>query len=109
MSDIDRKLPQRYFAMIANVAYYKGHDVAISAWKSVVEAIPDLHLVVVGEPRDLWDECQRQIQRLNLSDRIHLLGALPYEQALQVLARAEAMVRDSGGCSRGSDCSCRER
>jgi glycosyltransferase involved in cell wall biosynthesis len=95
MSDIDRKLPQRYFAMIANVAYYKGHDVAITAWKNVVEAIPDLHLVVVGEPRDLWDECQRQIQCLNLSNRIHLLGALPYEQALRVLARAEAMVLPS--------------
>ena len=95
VSEIDCKLPQRYFAMIANVAYYKGHDVAISAWKRVVETIPDLHLVVVGEPRDLWDECQRQIQRLGLGDRIHLLGALPYEQALRVLARAEAMVLPS--------------
>jgi glycosyltransferase involved in cell wall biosynthesis len=95
VSTIDRELPPRYFAMIANVAYYKGHDVAIDAWKSVVEAIPDLHLVVVGEPRDLWEECQQQIQRLGLGERIHLLGALPYAQAMQVLARAEAMVLPS--------------
>jgi glycosyltransferase involved in cell wall biosynthesis len=91
-SDNRPGLPSRFFLMVSNVAHYKAQDVAIRAWAIVKSLHPDLPLLIVGAPRDLWDECVRLIEELGCGDVIKLLGPLPRNDALALMRRATALV-----------------
>ena len=64
-------LPASFILMVSNVTYNKGQDVAVRAWGEIRETLPDLHLVIVGEPRDLWQECKDLI-RVRNQGAIHI-------------------------------------
>jgi glycosyltransferase involved in cell wall biosynthesis len=85
-------LPERYFLIVANVAHYKGQDVAIRAWGRLGKSHPDLKLLIVGEPRETWGLCTRLIEELGCRDRVFLLGPQPRRTAIWLMRRATGFV-----------------
>lgn len=90
--DLPIELPKDYFVNVANVSYYKGQDIAIRAWNLVRDHLPNVHLVIVGEPLDHWDACEELIQSLGLRERVHMLGRLPQEHVFAIMSGATGMV-----------------
>lgn len=91
---INRKLPERYFTAIGTLQRYKGHDVAIEAWAKLIPACPDLHLVLIGDGQ-LAERYRKLIQSLGLTERVHLLGALPRPVALSIARNGLGFVMPS--------------
>ena len=86
------ELPDKFFLMVSNVTYYKAPDVAIEAWARVQSRQPNLHLVIVGEARELWDTCTKMIEDLGCGDRVHMVGPMPRDTVLGMMKRAVALV-----------------
>lgn len=81
-----------YFVIVNNVTRYKGQDVAIRAWAKVREHHPDLQLLIVGEKREIWDECVRLIDDLGCHDTVHLLGEQPRSTAVTLMRHARGVI-----------------
>jgi 1,2-diacylglycerol 3-alpha-glucosyltransferase len=63
----------------------------LRAFARVVDAVPDLHLVVVGggpEEENLWE----LVHLLGLAPRVHLVGQVPYEEVPNWLAVGDFFV-----------------
>lgn len=60
------------FLNICNIAYSKGIDVLIKAWKIVVNEISDAHLYIVG--RHNSEYAQNLVQSVTKQDKISFLG-----------------------------------
>jgi glycosyltransferase involved in cell wall biosynthesis len=88
-------VPEDFVLMVSNVTRYKGQDVLIRAWPAVRARHPRTQLLIVGERRELWDECERLIAETGLGDAIRLLGAQPRALALDLMRRARAVVMPS--------------
>jgi glycosyltransferase involved in cell wall biosynthesis len=83
---------ERFMLMVANVARYKGIDLAIEAWPTVLTRHPDCHLIVAGEPREDWQRCREMIEARGLDNRVHLIGAVPLPTVYWLMRRAKALV-----------------
>lgn len=79
-----------YCVMVGSFDPYKGHDVAIRAWRRVADAIGS-DLLVVGDG-DLRPDYERLIADLGLVDRVKLLGQLPNDDTQRIIAGAAALV-----------------
>lgn len=86
---------ERFMLMVANVAPYKGVDVAIEAWPTVLTRHPDCHLIIAGEPREDWLRCRQMIEERGLGNRVHLIGAVPLATIYWLMRRARALVAPS--------------
>ena len=64
---------------IGRLLAYKKPDVAIRAMASVVEQIPQAHLVMIGDG-PMREELDQLITELELSDHVTLTGTLPGEE-----------------------------
>lgn len=60
------------FLNICNIAYSKGIDVLIKAWKNVVSEIPNAHLYIVG--RDSSEYAKNLKHKINGEEKITFLG-----------------------------------
>lgn len=85
-------VPERFFLMVSNVAQYKAQDVAIRAWALVREKHPDVPLLIVGDKRELWEECVRLIDELGCATSVKLLGARPRAMAVSLMRRAAGII-----------------
>lgn len=65
----------------------KGHDIVIDA----VATLPGVHLWIAGQGPE-QPRLARQIERLGLGNRVHLLGAVAHDQVPEMLAAADAMA-----------------
>lgn len=66
----------------------------LSQFALAAEIAPDLHLLLLGEG-PLAAKLPRQAQELGLGERVHLPGAVPYEEVGGVLAAGDAFVTAS--------------
>jgi glycosyltransferase involved in cell wall biosynthesis len=75
-----------------NIRPYKGLSVLLSAFRSVVEALPEAKLFVVGQPWGSPDEIRSEMCALGLAD--HVISRLEYVSAaeLEVLFAAADVV-----------------
>lgn len=88
-------LPPRYVLMVSNVTYYKAQDVLIRAWAELRARHPGVQLLIVGEKRELWDDCVRLIAETGCGDSVRLLGSQPRRAAINLMHRATALVLPS--------------
>ena len=91
-------LPARFLAFIGRLELRKGIGELASALPGVLTQHPDVHMVVIGrDAGEAGGDASRAltIAARTFADRVHLLGQLPREQALAVLARAELVVLPS--------------
>jgi glycogen(starch) synthase len=92
------ELPCRFLAFIGRLERRKGVLELAVALPRVLAGQPDLHCVLVG--RDAGEQGGAVREELleatePVRDRVHLLGELPRESALSVVARAELVVLPS--------------
>lgn len=75
---------------VANVAYYKGHDLLLRAFSKIVEKVPHAHCLIVGRDDSEFAGTMKGLARdLGLSERVHFVGfhddARPYFEAIDVV------------------------
>jgi phosphatidylinositol alpha-1,6-mannosyltransferase len=75
---------------------YKGVDDLIRAFAQLRPAIPDLHLVVVGEGDDLM-RLQKLAAETNTTDAVHFLQGLSREKLAACYGRADVFALPSTG------------
>ncbi|WP_395391146.1 glycosyltransferase [Novosphingobium sp. BL-8A] len=80
-------LAGRNFVTVARLAYQKGHDIAITAFRRVVDAYPDARLTIVGEGPER-PKLEALIARLGLQDNVRLAGMVANPSAELASARA---------------------
>ena len=92
-----RPLPERFIVFFGRLEARKGIVPFGQALPAVLSAYPDLHVVLVGseDPASTAEIAQFRQDVSLVSERVHLLGELPRNDALSVVARAELAVLPS--------------
>lgn len=91
-------LPERFVLFTGRLERRKGVHVLAEALPAVLRAHPDLHVVMLGDDAGAagGDVRTRLLERTAFAaGRMHLLGRLPQEDALAVVARAQLVVLPS--------------
>ena len=89
------EVPDRFAVMVANVRPYKGHDLALDAWRILQEQDVDLPLVIVGGGPGL-ESARTRAHTLGLGpDRVQFVGSLPRSIALDLVRKAALYVAPS--------------
>lgn len=84
------RVPHR-IVCIARLSWEKGLPTLLAALANVRRAIPDAHLVLVGDG-PLRQPLMEDAERLGVSDAVTFRGALPHDEALAVLKTADIFV-----------------
>jgi glycosyltransferase involved in cell wall biosynthesis len=72
----------------------KSPDLLVSAFARVLEVVPDAKLVIAGSGQE-EDNLSRQIQDLNITGSIFMVGRLEKEKVAQLMAAADVFVLPS--------------
>ncbi|TQE98714.1 MAG: glycosyltransferase family 4 protein [Spiribacter salinus] len=81
-----------YALCIGALEHYKGHDIAIEAWRNVGRQYPELELRIVGSG-SLERSLRRQAEESHA--RVRFMGALRHEEVLETLAGASLFLMPS--------------
>lgn len=72
---------------------YKGLDLLLEAIAIARRTLPDLQLIVAGQPMEPWGKYASQIERLGISDALNLhLGFVPSEDMKTIFGAADVVV-----------------
>lgn len=88
-------LPDHYVFYPAQFWPHKNHANLLQAWKILKDHGEREHLVLVGSRQELWGEYERVqslIEKLELSDRVHILGYVPNEAMAPLYQAADAVA-----------------
>jgi glycogen(starch) synthase len=91
-------LPERFMAFFGRLERRKGLDVLAAGLPRVLDAHPDAHLVLIGDdPGAAGGHALEALRHhtARYADRVHVLGELPRDRALAVVARATLVVLPS--------------
>jgi glycosyltransferase involved in cell wall biosynthesis len=86
------RLPDKFIFYPAHFWEHKNHRNLISAVGRLKREVPDLKLVLVGTEKNGYHAALKQIQSLNLSDDIVILGHVADEDMPELYRRARALV-----------------
>lgn len=93
----------RGIGIFGRVRHQKGVDVFVEALIEVLPSRPSIHGFIIGEIKDkdkpFVESLKKQVAAAGLSDRIHFLGKLPFEQLPDWFAAVEivcALSRNEG-------------
>lgn len=84
------QMPKSKFSLICHGLITKryGQDVAINALALLKDEIPEIHLDILGYgPYE--QELKKLVSQLNLEDRVHIHGMIPYLDMIEMLAKAD--------------------
>lgn len=82
------------FVSVGSLNHWKAFDVLIEAFNGIKDKNAQLYIVGEGADRNALEE---QIKKLNLSERVHLLGRLDKPSIIQKLSESDAFVLPSRG------------
>jgi glycosyltransferase involved in cell wall biosynthesis len=80
-------LPQPYVVNVGRLHFQKNQELLVR----MLHEVPSVHLVILGEG-ELRDELANLAASLGVTDRLHLLGELPWDSAIQIVRRATLFV-----------------
>lgn len=86
---------RNYVLFLGRLHFKKGLDILSAAWAKVADKYPETDLVVCGPDDGARAAFELDIRRLNLSDRVHLLGPVYGPMKWSALAGAAAFVLPS--------------
>jgi glycogen(starch) synthase len=72
----------------------KNPDLLISAFARVLKVVPDAKLVIAGSGREK-DNLSRQIESLNITNSVFMVGGLAKEKVAQLMAAADVFALPS--------------
>ncbi|WP_282189010.1 glycosyltransferase [Azospirillum sp. SYSU D00513] len=87
-------LPERFIVFFGRLEARKGIVPLGQALPAVLTAHPDVNAVIVGgeDPESAAEIARFKSDVARVADRVHLVGELPREEALAIVARAEISV-----------------
>jgi glycosyltransferase involved in cell wall biosynthesis len=85
------RVPVRKFLSVGRLVEKKGHLDAIRAIHQVAKIFPDVQLEIVGEG-PLRPQIEETIHTLGLERHVHLCGALPSQETLHLMHRADGFL-----------------
>lgn len=81
--------------MVGRLTYYKGHQYVVEAMALLCRSgVENVHLNIIGTG-ECFNAVKAQVESLGLSDKIHLLGHVDYQQLLSHLQRADMILLPS--------------
>lgn len=86
-------LPDRFITAVGRLHPIKGYDLLFKAFRNVVDVLPDVHLVILGEGQ-AEDRLRKQLKELQLEDRVIMPGEF-FDNPQRVMKRAEFLVSTS--------------
>lgn len=84
----------RLLVYIGRLAQEKNLDILFEQFKLAADIVPDLHLLVIGKG-PLAEDLPWLAEDLGIADRLHMPGAVPFDEVPNVLAAADAFVTAS--------------
>lgn len=85
-------LPERYLFYPAQFWAHKNHVRLLEAFARVRDEIRETHLVLAGSRKNAYADVLRAIERLDLRDRVRLLGYVPDQDMPALYRRATALI-----------------
>lgn len=81
-------------ALLARLDALKGHDDLLDILPTLVESLPDIQLLFIG---DGWrrEYLEKRIAEAGVSERVRLMGLIPHEQMREILPVADVKVLPS--------------
>ena len=67
-------LPARIALYVGTIEPRKGLDTLLSAWVSIAQSLPDVHLAIAGKPGWYVERLHAQVEELGLAQRVHWTG-----------------------------------
>jgi glycosyltransferase involved in cell wall biosynthesis len=92
LAELKFPLPKKYLFYPAQFWKHKNHANLLKAIATLKNELPDLHLVLVGSPKNGMGEVSALIQELNISDRVHILGLVEDSVMATLYQHARALV-----------------
>ena len=89
------QLPRRFLFYPAQFWPHKNHLRLLEAFRSVVNEVPDLGLVLTGKKRDAYADVMHAVERLGLAKHVHHLGYIALDELQAVYQLASALVMPS--------------
>lgn len=85
---------QKYILFVGRLVFYKNLDVIISSFKEVVQKIPDIKLIIVGNGPmlDIW---QKTVSELDLNQNIEFTGYVSDKKKMELMSGCSALVLPS--------------
>lgn len=77
-------------ATVARLFPMKGYEEMLPAAAQLVKKFPDLHFLPVGDG-PMFEELQKQIAELGMSDRFHFAGLVPPHKVCDYIAQADLL------------------
>jgi glycosyltransferase involved in cell wall biosynthesis len=85
-------LPEKFLFYPAQFWAHKNHDRLLKAIARLVPDLPDLHLVLVGEPKGAYRSIRQQIAKLGLEKKVTHLGYVSTAQMRNLYGCARALI-----------------
>ncbi|GAA4303696.1 glycosyltransferase family 4 protein [Nibribacter koreensis] len=95
---LDKKI--RKFISVGRMVEKKGHFDVVQAFHLLLKNYPDLCLEIVGDGPMLYD-IQRYIEENDLSNNIHILGAVSHKETVVYMKKSDAFILCSKIASNG--------
>ena len=80
----------KVIATVARLFPMKGYEEMLPAAAQLVKKFPDLHFLPVGDG-PMFDELQKEIAALGMSDRFHFAGLVPPHKVCDYIAQADLL------------------
>jgi glycosyltransferase involved in cell wall biosynthesis len=78
-------------AFVGAVYKHKGADLLPAILEKVLEAIPDVKLLIIGEG-ELTDELNNEFSRRNISNNVSFMGVIPHEKVRKMLFQSDVLL-----------------
>jgi glycosyltransferase involved in cell wall biosynthesis len=92
LEDILGSIPERYLFYPAQFWEHKNHIGLVDAVMRAAETCPDIHLVLVGSPKNYYEAVMRHIDDVGARPRVSVLGFVSDAAKVALYRRARAMV-----------------
>ncbi len=90
--DTRYNLPKKFIFYPAQFWTHKNHLRLIKALAVVRKDCPDARIVLAGSKKNAYPEAKREIDRLGLTDSVHIFGYVPNDDIVELYRRARAMM-----------------
>jgi glycosyltransferase involved in cell wall biosynthesis len=85
-------LPSQYFFYPAQFWQHKNHIRLLTALYNAIQQYPEMQLVLVGSPKNGYDEVLATIDKLELKNNVKILGLVPDEDMAGLYQNARALI-----------------